>query len=135
MQLHSLIAYLPSVLFSAGALLDTGGLLGGRRDLRRAAGLLVLCGAVASLAAFVSGNAAVHDLVPRGGPAHAASELHAFAGALGAVTLAALGAFRFIRRGYAERGAAWDLVAVSVAVAVLSIGITFTGMRMAHAAV
>jgi uncharacterized membrane protein len=135
MQLHSLIAYLPSVLFSAGALLDTGGALGQRRDLRRAAGMLVLCGAVASLAAFVNGNVAVQDLAPRGGPAHAAFELHTFAGALGAVTLAALGSYRFIRRGNAQRGAAWDLVAVSVAVAMLSIGITLTGMRMAHAAV
>lgn len=133
---HLFWAHFPVVLLVVGAGADLWGALLRREGIRRWAGALLVLGGAAALAAVLTGPGALEAALPRlgvVGPAADRVEAHTRWGGAGVWVLAGAAALRAAWRNRLDGTHGWLLAAAALASALVALGITASGIRIAHA--
>jgi hypothetical protein len=105
-----------------------------RRELRQWAGTLLILGGIAAALAFLTGSGAMGQALMRAQPTHGEIEIHTQWGSLGAWVLVAGAVLRARFRRRLEGSTGWLALGAALASAALVIGITLSGLAIAHRA-
>jgi uncharacterized membrane protein len=129
---HLFVAHAPITLILVGAGVDVLGALRGDEQQRRWGGVLLMLGAAAALLAFFTGQGAVPYAFARPQPNYAQIDAHTqWAGA--AVWLLAIGGgLRAVWRHHLRGLYGWINLAIGLVSGLLIIGITYSGLAIAH---
>lgn len=134
MTAHVWLAHFPAALIVTGATADVLGAATRRPGLRATAGALLVLGAAAALASFLTGQGALMAAAARIGAANPHVEAHTQWGGAGVWPLAALGLLRFAWRKRLDGVHGWALLAAAIVSAALVLAIVASGLRIAHGA-
>lgn len=132
MSAHHFLAHAPLPLLLLGAAADLAGALLGRVDYRRWAGGLLILGALAALAAFLTGQGAVAAAFARPQPEYARIEVHSQWGGAAVWVLVAAGALRTAWRGRLQGAHGHILLGAALVSAVLVVQVARSGLAIAH---
>lgn len=132
MPLHLFVSHFPIALITSAAVADVVGTLSGSRDLRRAAGVLLIAGAVAAFVTFVTGQGALSYLLAVARPDAEIVERHTQWGGAGVWGLCGAGALRAAWAARLEGTFGWINLLVAVAAAALVVAIGTTGTAIMH---
>jgi uncharacterized membrane protein len=129
---HLFVAHVPYTLILAGAGLDLFGMVTRDARHRRLGGALLIAGSLAALAAFFTGQAALGYAFARPGADHMRIEAHTLWCGAAVWLIAVGGGLRAAWRNRLDGAHGWINLAAAMASALLIIGITHSGLRIAH---
>jgi len=129
---HLFVAHAPFVLILTGAAIDLFGALTRSDERRRWAGTLLILGSAAALLAFFTGSAALVHAFSRPQADHGAIEAHSQWAGAGVWLLVIAGGLRAAWRFHVRGLYGWINLALAVLSGLLVVGITISGIRIAH---
>lgn len=132
MSTHLILAHFPLVLFVLAAAADLFGAFTDAPAVRRAAGMLIVLGAVAVLLSFLTGEGALSRLLLREAPDPARLEAHTQWAVAGVWLLGGAGVLRALWRAETHGVRGWINLGVAVLAAVLVVFVTLSGTAIAH---
>jgi uncharacterized membrane protein len=131
---HLYIAHAPYVLIVVGLLADLAGVATANQGLRRWAGSLLIAGGIIAFFAFFTGSGATGQALTRAAARHTQIEVHAQWGSIGAWLLLAAAVLRARWRRRLTGTTGWLALGAAALSAALVIGITLSGLAIAHRA-
>ena len=133
MPVHLFVVHFPIALVVSAAVTELAGLALARPGVRRAAGLLLVAGAVAAFLSFFTGGGALTALQAAGMQSPAA-EAHSQWGGAGVWGVCGAGVLRLLWRERLDGPYGWANLAVALAAAALVVAITASGLAIRHGA-